>query len=116
MGSGGGGQTAMTVTWVILAVLAVGGFAAFWGRPYAELGPRRHEVGAVLEASGFHPGRTVRDHLRVRCAASGLPASRVEAVLEATGMSALEARRARWDPGDQSILAHLAVRSALVPL
>jgi hypothetical protein len=29
MGSGGGGQTAMTVTWVILSVLAVGGFAAF---------------------------------------------------------------------------------------
>ena len=29
MGSGGGGQAAMTVTWVILAVLAVGGFAAF---------------------------------------------------------------------------------------
>jgi hypothetical protein len=30
MDSGGGGQAAMTVTWVILAVLAVGGFAAFW--------------------------------------------------------------------------------------
>ena len=29
MGSGSGGQAAMIVVWVVLAVLAVGGFAAF---------------------------------------------------------------------------------------
>jgi hypothetical protein len=29
MGSGSGGQAAMTVVWVVLALLAVGGFAAF---------------------------------------------------------------------------------------
>jgi len=48
----------------------------------------------VLEASGFHPGRTVRDHLRVRCAASGIAVSRADAVLEVTGLDGLAGRRA----------------------
>jgi hypothetical protein len=30
MGSGSGGQAAMIVVWVVLAVLVVGGFAASW--------------------------------------------------------------------------------------
>ncbi len=32
-------------------------------------------VGAMLEASSAHKGRTGRNHLRVICAAAGLPAS-----------------------------------------
>jgi ABC-2 type transport system ATP-binding protein len=35
------------------------GQAMIWGKPYRDLGEQRHRVGAVLEASGFHPGRTV---------------------------------------------------------
>ena len=93
LGANGAGKTT-TLRMLLGLVRPSSGQAAFWGRPYAELGPRRHQVGAVLEASGFHPGRTVRDHLRVRCAARGLPRSRVEAVLELTGMSALAGRRA----------------------
>jgi ABC-2 type transport system ATP-binding protein len=93
LGPNGAGKTT-TLRMLLGLVRPTSGQAAFWGRPYAELGPRRHQVGAVLEASGFHPGRTVRDQLRVRCAASGLSASRVDTVLEATGMSTLAARRA----------------------
>ena len=93
LGPNGAGKTT-TLRMLLGLVRPSSGQAAFWGRPYAELGPRRHLVGAVLEASGFHPGRTVRDHLRVRCAACGLPRSRVDEVLEATGMSALAGRRA----------------------
>jgi ABC-2 type transport system ATP-binding protein len=48
----------------------------------------------VLEASGFHPGRTVADHLRVRCAATGAARSRIGAVLAETGMGELAGRRA----------------------
>ena len=51
-------------------------------------------MGAVLEASGLHPGRTVDGHLRVRCAAAGIARSRIEAVLEETGMGGLAGRRA----------------------
>ena len=47
-----------------------------------------------LEASGLHPGRTVRDHLRVRCAATGISRSRADAVLEVTGLAGLAGRRA----------------------
>jgi ABC-2 type transport system ATP-binding protein len=70
------------------------GQATIWGKPYRELGGRRRRVGAVLEASGFHPGRTVADHLRVRCAATGAARSRIGAVLAETGMSELAGRRA----------------------
>ena len=48
----------------------------------------------MLEASGFHPGRTVADHLRVRCAAAGAASSRIGAVLAETGMGELAGRRA----------------------
>jgi ABC-2 type transport system ATP-binding protein len=70
------------------------GQAVIWGRPYRELGERRRRVGAALEVSGFHPGRTVADHLRVRCAAAGTGTSRIAAVLAETGMSELAGRRA----------------------
>jgi ABC-2 type transport system ATP-binding protein len=93
LGANGAGKTT-TLRMLLGLVRPTRGQATLWGRRYAELGGRRHQVGAVLEASGFHPGRTVRDHLRVRCAACGLPRSRVDEVLEATGMSALAGRRA----------------------
>ena len=93
LGPNGAGKTT-TLRMLLGLVRPTRGQATLWGRRYAELGGRRHQVGAVLEASGFHPGRTVRDQLRVRCAASGLSASRVDTVLEATGMSALAGRRA----------------------
>jgi ABC-2 type transport system ATP-binding protein len=44
-------------------------------------------VGAVLEATGFHPGRTGRHHLRVSADASCIAASRVGEVLALVGLS-----------------------------
>ena len=93
LGANGAGKTT-TLRMLLGLVRPTHGEAVIWGRRYAELDDRRHKVGAVLEASGFHPGRTVRDHLRVRCAASGLPRSRLDTVLDVTGMAALAGRRA----------------------
>jgi ABC-2 type transport system ATP-binding protein len=93
LGPNGAGKTT-TLRMLLGLERPTSGQATLWGMRYAELGDRRHKVGALLEASGFHPGRTVRDHLRVRCAASGLPRSRADIVLEATGMSTLADRRA----------------------
>jgi len=93
LGPNGAGKTT-TLRMLLGLVRPTSGQATILGRRYAELGDRRHTVGALLEASGFHPGRTVRDHLRVRCAALGLPRSRADAVLEVTGMSTLASRRA----------------------
>ena len=69
------------------------GEAAIWGKPYRELGARRRRVGAVLEASGFHPGRTVVDHLRVRRTAAGAGRARIGAVLAEVGLAELARRR-----------------------
>jgi ABC-2 type transport system ATP-binding protein len=43
-------------------------------------------VGAALEASSFHPGRSGRDHLRVYCTMAGYPDLRADEVLETVGL------------------------------
>jgi ABC-2 type transport system ATP-binding protein len=93
LGPNGAGKTT-TLRVLLGLVRPTSGQAVIWGKPYRELGDRRRRVGAVLEASGLHPGRTVADHLRVRCAARGIRRSRIGAVLAATGMGELAGRRA----------------------
>jgi len=93
LGPNGAGKTT-TLRMLLGLVRPDGGQAVIWGKPYRELGRRRRQVGAVLEASGFHPGRTAAGHLRVRAAATGAGRSRIDAVLAETGMSELARRRA----------------------
>jgi len=93
LGPNGAGKTT-TLRMLLGLARPDGGQGTIWGRRYAELGDRRRAVGVVLEAAGFHPGRTVRDHLRVRCAATGVSRSRAEAVLEETGLGGLAGQRA----------------------
>jgi ABC-2 type transport system ATP-binding protein len=93
LGPNGAGKTT-TLRMLLGLVRPTSGQATFWGTRYADLGRRRRAVGTVLEASGFHPGRTVRDHLRVRCAATGISRSRADAVLDLTGLGGLAGRRA----------------------
>jgi len=93
LGPNGAGKT--TTLRVLLGLVRPdSGQAVIWGKPYRDLGTRRRQVGTVLEASGFHPGRTVADHLRVRCAATGAGRSRIGPVLAETGMDELAGRRA----------------------
>jgi ABC-2 type transport system ATP-binding protein len=92
LGPNGAGKTT-TLRMLLGLVTPTSGQATIWGKPYGELGRRRRQVGAVLEASGFHPGRTVADHLRVRCAATGVARSRIDAVLAETRMGELASRR-----------------------
>ena len=93
LGPNGAGKTT-TLRVLLGLVRPTSGQAVIWGRPYRELGQRRRRVGAVLDAPGFHPGRTVTDHLRVRAAATGAGRSRIGAVLAETGMGGLAGRRA----------------------
>ena len=44
-------------------------------------------VGAVLEASGFHPARTARNHLRLIATVAGIPFTRVDECLELVGLA-----------------------------
>lgn len=57
------------------------GEATIGGLPYRQLEQPIQAVGAVLERSGFHPGRSGRNHLRVLARAAGLPRSRVDEVI-----------------------------------
>jgi ABC-2 type transport system ATP-binding protein len=64
------------------------------GRRYAELEQPLRTVGALLDAKWVHPNRTARSHLRWMARSNGLPAARVDAVLEAVGLTAVAGRRA----------------------
>lgn len=63
------------------------------GHPYREHVRPLHEVGALLDARGVHPGRSARNHLRVLAASNGIPQNRVEEVLELVGLSAAAGKR-----------------------
>jgi ABC-2 type transport system ATP-binding protein len=64
------------------------------GRRYGELGWPLREVGALLEAKAFHPGRSARAHLAALAAGGGVPASRVDEVLGLVGLDGVARRRA----------------------
>ncbi|HRC00170.1 MAG TPA: ATP-binding cassette domain-containing protein, partial [Dermatophilaceae bacterium] len=70
------------------------GSATIGGRRYADLPHPAQTVGAALEATNFHPGRSGRDHLRVLAAASQVPTSRVDEMLDLVGIPAAARKRA----------------------
>ena len=70
------------------------GTAQVNGKSYHELRWPLREVGALLEAKAFHPGRSARAHLTALAVSNGIPRRRVNDVLEITGMSKAADRRA----------------------
>jgi ABC-2 type transport system ATP-binding protein len=64
------------------------------GRRYRDLRWPLREVGALLEARAFHPGRSARAHLRALAASNAIPRSRVEEVLGLVGLAGVAGRRA----------------------
>jgi ABC-2 type transport system ATP-binding protein len=70
------------------------GTALIGGRRYRELPWPLREVGALLEARAFHPGRSARAHLEALAAASAVPRSRVAEVLGLVGLEGVAGRRA----------------------
>jgi ABC-2 type transport system ATP-binding protein len=92
LGPNGAGKTT-TLRIILGLVRATAGRATVLGKLYRELRDPVHEVGAVLEASSFHPGRSGRNHLRTVAAASGIPSARVEETLALVQMTADAGRR-----------------------
>ena len=70
------------------------GTARVNGQSYHELRWPLREVGALLEAKAYHPGRTARAHLTALAVSNGIPRQRVGDVLEITGMGQAADRRA----------------------
>ena len=92
LGPNGAGKTT-TLRTLLGLVTPTGGTATIDGRPYRELADPVHHVGAVLEASSFHPGRSARNHLRVVATAAGLPLARADQVLDQVGLTQAGRRR-----------------------
>ena len=76
-------------------VAPTSGRATIDGRPYDDLAEPFRHVGAVLEATSFHPGRRARQHLRVLATAAGLPLERVDLVLAQVGLADAGNRRVK---------------------
>jgi ABC-2 type transport system ATP-binding protein len=64
------------------------------GRPYRALPWPLREVGALLEARAYHPGRRARTHLAALAASNDIPRSRVDKVLDIVGLTSAANRRA----------------------
>ncbi len=94
LGPNGAGKTT-TLRMLLGLVTPTEGEALIGGRRYAALDDPRRTVGAVLETTGFHPGRTGRDHLRVIARGAGLDGGRVDVALERVGLAAAAGRRVR---------------------
>ena len=92
LGPNGAGKTT-TLRMLLGLVAPDAGTATINGRAYRDLPEPLHQVGAILEASGFHPGRTARSHLRVQALAARADPSRVDEVLDLVQLTGAADRR-----------------------
>jgi ABC-2 type transport system ATP-binding protein len=92
LGPNGAGKTT-TLRMLLGLVRPDAGRATIGGVEYADLPAPATAVGAALEATGFHPARSARNHLRVYCVANGFPSSRAAEVLDLVGLAPAQHRK-----------------------
>jgi ABC-2 type transport system ATP-binding protein len=94
LGPNGAGKTT-TLRMILGLVAPTSGRALVFDHPYAELPRPALRIGAVLEATDFHPGRTGRDHLRMLGQAVDVPDSRADEVLRLVELGDAAHRRVK---------------------
>jgi ABC-2 type transport system ATP-binding protein len=92
LGPNGSGKTT-TLRMLLGLVSITEGTATFGGRRYVELDHPIHHVGAVLEATSFHPSRRAEDHLKSVAIGAGIPLQRVDETLDLVGLADVARRR-----------------------
>ncbi|MET9732707.1 ATP-binding cassette domain-containing protein [Streptomyces sp. NPDC006458] len=91
LGAPGSGRT--TVLRLMLELQQGRGITYFRGRPLHRIAHPSREVGVLLGDVPGHPARSVRGHLRMLCAAAGVPVRRADEVLEVVGLVSLRDER-----------------------
>jgi ABC-2 type transport system ATP-binding protein len=92
LGPNGAGKTT-TLRMLLGLVRPDAGTATIDGRAYVDLPEPLHRVGAVLEASSFHPGRTARNHLRIQALAAAVDPARIDEILDLVDLSRAAGQR-----------------------
>lgn len=91
LGATGAGKT--SALRLMLELQQGRGITYFRGRPLHRIAHPSREVGVLMGDVPGHPARTVRGHLRMLCAAAGVPVRRADEVLEAVGLISLRDER-----------------------
>src|ERR1700722_3483821 len=94
LGPNGAGKTT-TLRMLVGLAGPTSGRALVFERPYAQLEQPALRIGAVLESTDFHPGRSGRDHLRMLATAVGVRNSRVNEVLSLVELQGAAKRRVK---------------------
>ncbi len=93
LGPNGSGKST-TMRMIVGLDVPDAGTATVNGSPYAELRWPLREVGTLLDAKAFHPGRTARNHLRWLARTNDIDDRRVDEVLDLVGLTSVANRRA----------------------
>ena len=94
LGPNGAGKTT-TLRMVLGLAAPTTGRALVFDKPYNELVRPALRIGAVLEATDFHPGRSGRDHLRMLGRAVDVPDARADEVLHMVELEGAAQRRVK---------------------
>jgi ABC-2 type transport system ATP-binding protein len=93
LGPNGSGKST-TMRMVMGLDVPTSGIATVNGLRYDELRWPLREVGALLDARAFHPGRSAYDHLRFLALTNDIPRRRVDEVLDIVGLTSAAHKRA----------------------